>query len=108
MDPFCGSGTTLRVCQQLNRSCIGIEINPEYIQVARRRLKQPFDGFDSIDERMARVPSDFNNEKIRDEYLKNHKKWFLKYHPNVYKKYSKEVERKYGVKLSIEKNRKYI
>ena len=27
LDPFCGSGTTLRVCQQLNRNAIGIEIN---------------------------------------------------------------------------------
>jgi len=30
LDPFSGSGTTLRVCQQLNRNCIGFELNPDY------------------------------------------------------------------------------
>lgn len=33
LDPFSGSGTTLRICQQLQRNCIGIEINPEYVEM---------------------------------------------------------------------------
>ena len=38
LDPFFGAGTTGLVCQQLKRNCIGIELNPEYVEIARRRL----------------------------------------------------------------------
>lgn len=37
-DPFCGSGTTLAVANRLGRSGIGLELNPEYIEIARRRI----------------------------------------------------------------------
>jgi site-specific DNA-methyltransferase (adenine-specific) len=98
VDPFSGSGTTLRVCQQLNRNCTGIELNPEYVALTKERLEQPFTGFDSIDERMERVPNDLNDIHIRDEYLNKHKNWFLKYHPNAIVSFEVEVERKYGKK----------
>ena len=39
LDPFMGSGTTLLACKQLNRDFIGIELNPEYCDIAKRRLK---------------------------------------------------------------------
>src|SRR5262249_29105103 len=58
LDPFCGSGTTARVCQQLKRNCLAIDINPEYVQIARERLTKPFSGFDSVDPRVERVPRD--------------------------------------------------
>lgn len=103
LDPFSGSGTTLRVCQQLNRNCIGIELNPEYIDSTKQRLAQPFNGFDSIDERMERVPNDLNDPVFRDEYLANHKKWFLQYHPNALESFEKEIEKKYGIKGKKEK-----
>jgi site-specific DNA-methyltransferase (adenine-specific) len=64
LDPFSGSGTTLRVCQQLNRNCTGIELNPEYIRLTKERLEQPFAGFDSIDERMERLPNDLKIEAL--------------------------------------------
>jgi len=38
LDPFLGSGTTMLVAKQLNRSCIGIEINPKYCEMAKRRV----------------------------------------------------------------------
>ena len=38
LDPFAGSGTTLWVAEQLDRNSIGIELNPEYIEIAKRRL----------------------------------------------------------------------
>jgi site-specific DNA-methyltransferase (adenine-specific) len=38
LDPFLGSGTTMKACLELKRNCIGIEINPEYIQVIKKRL----------------------------------------------------------------------
>jgi site-specific DNA-methyltransferase (adenine-specific) len=104
IDPFAGSGTTLRVCQQLNRNCIGIELNPEYVKLIHERLRQPFNGFDSIDERMERIPGDLNDENIRNSYLENHKDWFLKYHPNAIDSFENEVNKKYGDKRTKEQD----
>lgn len=81
LDPFCGSGTAARVCQQTNRRCIGIEINPEYVEMTRNRLQTAFAGFDSIDERMRRIPQDLNDAAVREQYLQNHAAWFLANHP---------------------------
>ena len=39
LDPFAGSGTTLLVAIQHHRKAIGIELNPEYIEIAKRRLE---------------------------------------------------------------------
>ena len=39
LDPFIGSGTTLIACENLNRICIGYEINPKYVQVIIERSK---------------------------------------------------------------------
>ena len=39
LDPFAGSGTTLLVAERLGRDSIGIELNPEYIAIAERRIK---------------------------------------------------------------------
>src|SRR5690606_31574755 len=38
LDPFAGSGTTLLVAERLGREGVGIEINPEYVEMANRRL----------------------------------------------------------------------
>jgi DNA methylase len=40
LDPFMGSGTTAVVAETLGRRWIGIELNPKYITIARRRLTQ--------------------------------------------------------------------
>lgn len=37
LDPFCGSGTTMKVAQDLGRSCIGVEINPRYCEMIKKR-----------------------------------------------------------------------
>jgi len=39
LDPFFGSGTTGAVAQKLGRDFVGIEINPEYIELAKKRLR---------------------------------------------------------------------
>lgn len=80
LDPFMGSGTTARVCQQLGRNSIGIEINPEYVEMSQARLTLTFNGFDSIDPRMARIPQNLTDPQIRETYLSNHQQWFLKNH----------------------------
>ncbi len=38
LDPFFGSGTTGVVCNELGRDCVGIEVNAEYAELARKRL----------------------------------------------------------------------
>ncbi len=38
LDPFCGSGTTLAVCEKLNRKSLGIDISPKALSVAGSRL----------------------------------------------------------------------
>ena len=39
LDPFFGSGTTGLVALKQNKKFIGIELNPEYIKIAKERLK---------------------------------------------------------------------
>ena len=96
LDPFSGSGTTLRVCQQLNRNAIGFELNPEYVDMTKTRLNEKFSGFDSLDPRMARVPNDLRKPDIRQKYLEEHIKWFLKNHEDAIDIFKKEVKKKYG------------
>lgn len=111
LDPFAGSGSTLRVCQQLGRRSIGIEVNPEYVGIIQSRLDQPFNGFDSIDPRMKRIPNDLNDYHIRNEYRLNHKEWFLKNHQAAHEEFELEFENKYGHKdrqsMLFEKRKKY-
>ena len=40
LDPFMGSGTTLVACQRMGRHGIGIEIDPEYFEIACRRVEE--------------------------------------------------------------------
>ncbi|MDP4227192.1 MAG: site-specific DNA-methyltransferase [Bacteroidota bacterium] len=40
LDPFSGSGTTAKACKKTGRNFIGIEISPEYCEIANKRLKQ--------------------------------------------------------------------
>ena len=104
LDPFAGSGTTLRVCQQLKRSCIGFEMNPGFVSLIEERLGKAFSGFDSIDERMERVPHDLRDEDIRSQYFKNHAEWFLKHHNGSLEKFQESIREMYGLKSGIKKN----
>ncbi len=96
VDPFSGSGTTLRVCQQLNRRAIGVEINPDYVTMTKNRLNATFTGFDSIDPHMGRVPMDLHRTDIRAKYLESHKAWFLSHHENALKDFEDSVTSLYG------------
>jgi DNA modification methylase len=40
LDPFCGSGTTCLAARRSGRYFVGYEINPEYLQLAQRRLEE--------------------------------------------------------------------
>ena len=37
IEPFCGSGTTLIACEQLDRICYGMELEPKYVDVIIKR-----------------------------------------------------------------------
>lgn len=39
LDPFMGTGTTLLEARKLGRHSIGLDINPEFLELARRRLE---------------------------------------------------------------------
>jgi len=40
LDPFAGSGTTCLVAKKLARDYIGIEINPKYVEMAKKRINK--------------------------------------------------------------------
>jgi site-specific DNA-methyltransferase (adenine-specific) len=40
LDPFSGSGTTAKMAKHNGRQWIGIEVNPEYCEIAEKRLAQ--------------------------------------------------------------------
>lgn len=40
LDPFLGSGTTLVACQKLGRHGTGIELNPDYFEIACKRVDE--------------------------------------------------------------------
>jgi len=43
LDPFMGSGTTLVACAKLGRKGIGIELDPDYFQIACDRVQKAYD-----------------------------------------------------------------
>ena len=50
LDPFMGTGTTALVAERLRRDWLGVELNPAYAKVAKRRItvggrREPVDGW---------------------------------------------------------------
>jgi site-specific DNA-methyltransferase (adenine-specific) len=39
LDMFLGSGTTIKVASTMNRAYVGIEINPDYAEIAKKRME---------------------------------------------------------------------
>lgn len=40
LDPFVGSGSTGVAAKQLNRNFIGMELDKEYFEIAKQRIKE--------------------------------------------------------------------
>lgn len=43
LDPFMGSGTTGVACRNLNRNFIGIELDPTYYAISKKRIESAYE-----------------------------------------------------------------
>lgn len=59
LDPFCGRGTVALVSRDLGRSSIGIELNPEYVEISRKNLTDNRQALDTgvVSYRFDEVPA---------------------------------------------------
>lgn len=58
LDPFSGSGTTAMVAAKLGRDAIGIELNPDYVEMSSRRLSRELGMWTEIQVRHLQKASD--------------------------------------------------
>ena len=66
LDPFGGSGTTGIVAKSLNRQAILIELNPDYIEIAKNRINKEFGMFNENNNTIqAKTSTGFGSQRIR-------------------------------------------
>ncbi len=69
LDPFCGSGTTMKMARQLKRNSIGIEIKKELIPTIKKKLG--FDGQTKLKEDKDTFETIIRNKREIKTLLKN-------------------------------------
>jgi DNA modification methylase len=62
LDPFAGAGTTCMVAKDLGRRFIGVELNPEYVALAQKRLGLTVDNPEHIRDSDATGLDEFGSE----------------------------------------------
>ena len=72
LDPFMGSGTTAVASIRLERHYLGIEINPEFCQVAEERISKENRDYQLELDKFVEMPKDMNTLDMEEvsEYLK--------------------------------------
>jgi DNA modification methylase len=63
LDTFLGSGTTLLAAEKVGRRCVGVEIEPKFVDVAIRRW-QAFTGLDAICAETGRTFDEIEAERL--------------------------------------------
>ena len=53
-DPFLGTGTTLMACEQLGRTCYGMEIEPAYCDLVLQRWEERTGRCSHVKERQSK------------------------------------------------------
>ena len=66
LDTFLGSGTTLLAAEKVGRRCLGLEIEPKFVDVGIRRW-QTFTGLDAICAVTGRTFAEIEEASITDE-----------------------------------------
>lgn len=59
LDPFMGSGTTLVACAKMGRKGIGIELDPDYFDIACKRVEEAYKQPDMFVNYEKREPEQF-------------------------------------------------
>jgi len=67
LDPFAGSGTTGVVARRFQRRFLGLELNPEYAEAARKRIGGETPLFDAALPPLATEPTLFDNTEVTNE-----------------------------------------
>ncbi len=67
LDPFVGSGSTLLAAVQLGRRYIGIDVNPDYIDLCRQRIEDAQIRLPGIGERKASYSASTSDEKVGND-----------------------------------------
>ena len=58
LDPFAGSGTTLKAAHHLSRRWVGYEVQADYCRLARRRIREPMRLRDQLIASFDKMPLD--------------------------------------------------
>ena len=72
LDPFAGSGTTLVAAKKLGRKFIGIDINEEYIEIAKERIKNTGKNYSVTEKLNSAIQMQIFESKV--EYKRKHLK----------------------------------